>query len=283
MAWRQLVTPNIDVYAQLGMCLNYVQRAYGSGWAGSYALDGWARNSYNHEDWNIPSGMYVPIWFQGYWNGVNYGHVAIYKDGVVYSSPWRKANAAANVHDTLGSIADVERIYRMTYIGWSEDIGGTRVIEYQEDQVVDKINRTELEWHYRLLAGREAGQDELNELMRKTDQGLGYHQLTEEMKTWFQQRGEGYYQYRDRAESQIADLKRQLEASSAALAAVNGENDKLVQDNRELLEDIAAANAKVSESEGSLAENIKMNEQAKKEADNFLTAVLNALRGMFSK
>lgn len=133
MSWRQLVTPNINVSAELGMCLAYVQNAYGSGWAGSFALDGWNRNKLNHADRNIPAGVFVPIWFEGYWNGVNYGHVAIYKDGVVYSSPYTNKNS----HDQLGNIATVERIYGMSYIGWSEDIGGTKVISpVEEDEVI---------------------------------------------------------------------------------------------------------------------------------------------------
>ncbi|NIL77101.1 hypothetical protein [Rhodococcus sp. B10] len=136
MGFVQVKQPNLNVLAELGMCLAYVQKAFGLGWTGDYALDGWNRNKTNHADRNIPSGVYVPVWFDGYWTGVRYGHVVVYKDGICYSSPWTQDSAARNVHDTLGSIADVERIYRMTYLGWSEDMNGQRVIKKKEDQIV---------------------------------------------------------------------------------------------------------------------------------------------------
>lgn len=129
MSWVQVKSPNLNVQTSIGMCLKYVQDAYGSGWAGSYALQGWQDIvKKKHYDWNIPRGVYVPIWFEGYWNGVNYGHVAIYKDGICWSSPYTNKRS----HDRLGSIQEVERIYGMKYIGWSEDIGGTIVIREEE-------------------------------------------------------------------------------------------------------------------------------------------------------
>lgn len=139
--WKQTKTPNLDpviyqggkpLYDWLGWCLAYVQTAFGAGWSGSTAWDGWSnRTSGKHADWNIPKGVYVPIWFDGYWQGNRYGHVAIYKDGVVWSSPYRSKPYA----DKLGSIAEVERIYGMKYVGWSEFVGATRVIEYVNNNV----------------------------------------------------------------------------------------------------------------------------------------------------
>lgn len=126
MSWVQVKSPNLNVRTSLGMCLQYVQDAFGSGWAGSYALQGWRDIvKKKHTDRNMPGGVYVPIWFEGYWDGVNYGHVAIYKDGVCWSSPYTNKGT----HDQLGNIETVERIYGMKYIGWSEDIGGTTVIK----------------------------------------------------------------------------------------------------------------------------------------------------------
>lgn len=144
MSWVQVKSPNLNVQTSIGMCLEYVQDAYGSGWAGSYALQGWHDIvKKKHPDWNIPGGVYVPIWFEGYWNGVNYGHVAIYKDGVCWSSPYTNKGT----HDQLGNIETVERIYGMKYIGWSEDIGGTTVSKEEDDivkpsekEVVDTFN-----------------------------------------------------------------------------------------------------------------------------------------------
>lgn len=157
MSYFQVIAPKLNTPARLGMCLEYAQNAFGSGWAGEYALDGWNRNTqFNHADRSIPSGVFVPIWFDGYWTGVRYGHVAIYKDGVVYSSPWTKANAAIEKHDVLGSIADVERIYRMTYIGWSEGIGGLKVIGKE-----DGMNSDHVATLFQFMRGGDPNKDEI--------------------------------------------------------------------------------------------------------------------------
>ncbi|NED61328.1 hypothetical protein G3I15_10365, partial [Streptomyces sp. SID10244] len=119
----------------LGWCLSYVQDAFGLAWTGSYALDGWNRNKANHADRSIPSGVFMPVWFTGEWNGFNYGHVVVYKDGICYSSPYTNKKT----HNQIGSIADVERIYGMRYLGWSEDMNGQRVIKRKE---VDMLTTT---------------------------------------------------------------------------------------------------------------------------------------------
>jgi hypothetical protein len=139
--WKQTKTPQLDpvirqgnvtLYNWLGWCLAYVQTAFGAGWSGSTAWDGWTnRTSGKHADWNIPSGVYVPIWFDGYWNGQRLGHVAIYKDGKIWSSPYTNKPYA----DVIGSISEVERIYGMKYVGWSEFVGPTRVIEFVNNNI----------------------------------------------------------------------------------------------------------------------------------------------------
>lgn len=127
---RQLVTPNLDVRAQIYRCLQYVQDAFGSPAEGRprSAWKAWLGvNQKTNRD--FPSGVYFPLWFEC-WTTVdgvydNWGHVVIYKDGTCYSSPYRKKNT----HDVLGSIEDVERIYGCNFVGWSEDIAGLKVIE----------------------------------------------------------------------------------------------------------------------------------------------------------
>lgn len=133
MAYEQLKTPNLDPYLSqggvvltdwLGWCLLYAQTAFGAGWAGTTAWDGWSNHvSFKHADRNLPSGVFVPIWFDGTWKGQRLGHVALYKDGKIWSSPISHKPYA----DTWTSIDQVEKNYNMTYVGWSEDIGGTRV------------------------------------------------------------------------------------------------------------------------------------------------------------
>lgn len=158
--WKQVKTPQLDpiiyqggkvLYNWLGWCLAYVQTAFGAGWSGSSAWDGWAnRTQGRHTDRNIPTGVYVPLWFDGYWNGERVGHVVIYKDGTIWSSPYTNKPYA----DKLSSIAEVERIYGMKYVGWSEYVGPTRVIEF----VNNNITLDQLKTLYTEILERNADQ-----------------------------------------------------------------------------------------------------------------------------
>lgn len=162
--WKQTKTPNLDpvvyqegkiLYDWLGYCLAYVQTAFGAGWSGLTAWEGWTvRTSGRHADWNIPSGVYVPIWFDGYWKGERLGHVAIYKDGKVWTSPYSNKPYA----DVLGSIAEVERIYGMKYVGWSEYVGSTRVIEWV--QPANRITVDQLKALFLEILERPIGNDQ---------------------------------------------------------------------------------------------------------------------------
>ena len=133
----QIKAPNLDPYITqngvvlqdwLGWCLAYVQTAFGTGWAGATAWDSWTQKTqFKHADGNMPSGVYVPIWFShtGTYGGVtkNWGHVAIYKDGVVWTSPYSHKPYA----DRL-TIPEIERIYNAKFVGWSEDLAGSLII-----------------------------------------------------------------------------------------------------------------------------------------------------------
>jgi hypothetical protein len=135
VAYQQLRNPNLDpvVYQNgkvlgdwYGWCLATVQSAFNTGWAGPNAWDAWNnRLAYKHADRNIPSGVFVPIWFSGY-SGL--GHVAIYKDGQIWTSPFTHI---PNFYTGYKSIDALARGYGITYVGWSEDIGGVRVVQPQ--------------------------------------------------------------------------------------------------------------------------------------------------------
>ncbi|GAA1053895.1 hypothetical protein [Dietzia natronolimnaea] len=294
MSYRQVKAPNINVQARLGMCLEYVQNAFGAGWSGSYALDGWNRNSqFNHPNRNIPSGVFVPIWFDGYWTGIRYGHVAIYKDGVVYSSPWTQANAAISKHDVLGSIADVERIYRMTYIGWSEGIGGTRVVEKVKEVKVATIEN-QANWRarfnrlhrqlvgnwdmsdavFRSIVGNEAWKiveswsDHENANQALADQVLGEKARKEKWQATVQQ-----------LTAQVNDLgKRPTQAQLDALKADMENLQATLDEAKESAdEERRKADRATAELERAEAEQAK----AKREAENFWIALLNTARGWF--
>lgn len=138
--WKQTKSPNLDPYIKqgnitltdwLGWCLAYVQSAFGTGWAGATAWLGWTTLvSFKHGDRNYPLNVYFPMWFDGYWNGQRLGHVVIaFWNGSslkIWSSPVSHKPYA----DTWTSVEAVERSYGMKYVGWSEDVGSTRVIEW---------------------------------------------------------------------------------------------------------------------------------------------------------
>lgn len=219
MSWVQVKSPNLNVRTSLGMCLQYVQDAFGSGWAGSYALQGWRDIvKKKHLDRNIPAGVYVPIWFEGYWDGYNYGHVAIYKDGIVWSSPYTNKSS----HDQLGNIETVERVYGMKYIGWSEDIGGTTVIKEQD--MAEKVNLDTARILAHMNLARDGYDGRPSAHGGQADGDLNKHHVGKELTNkWvrdnFFASGEAskafdikdaVYKERDRLRKRVAELEKQL-------------------------------------------------------------------------
>lgn len=154
MSYKQTVNPNLDPYIYsggvalndwLGWCLGYVTAAFSipdkyKVWRAIWA---WNGTQTKHTDQNFPKDVYFTIWFNHYGvydnSGDNsWGHVAIaYLNSLtgqltIYSSPISHKPLA----DTWTSIAQVEQKYSSSYLGWSEDVNGFRVIEYVPDVVV---------------------------------------------------------------------------------------------------------------------------------------------------
>ncbi len=145
--FKQVREPNLDPYLYeggklitnwVGWCLAYVRTAFDSAWAGPWALDSWqTKTSFKHADRDFPTGVKIPIWFRGYIRysaeykrNIEYGHAAIlqkFADGTmkIWSTPLSAGVYAA----TWATIEQVENKYGVTYVGWSEDVGGTRVVE----------------------------------------------------------------------------------------------------------------------------------------------------------
>lgn len=179
--WRNTKTPSLDpvvylggkvLYDWMGWCLAVAQTMFGSQRTSPSAWSEWVNVvKHKHQDWNLPKGVYVPIWFDGWWNGQRVGHVAIYKDGKVWSSPYRSKPYA----DVLGSIAEVERIYGMKYVGWSEDIGNTRVIQWVNP--VHNITREQLNALFRELLERDPDQAAVNYYVGKKTYDATRHDI----------------------------------------------------------------------------------------------------------
>lgn len=139
--YEQTVTINLDPYIWqggvlltdwYGYCLAYVQTAVGSPNAGEFASQAAGRSNLVR-DRNLPSGVWIILWFDhwGTYSGIyrNWGHVVLYKDGVIYSSPFSHKPYA----DKLDSIGAVESTYRATYIGWSLDLSGFAIAKLIAD------------------------------------------------------------------------------------------------------------------------------------------------------
>lgn len=139
----QLITPNPDIPAEEGMCLQYVRQAFGLPMRYGSATEAWNNSPSQHLDRDYPQGVWFPVWWALDKN-VN-GHVALVApDGSVYSTSNLKPNPVKH-HP---SISDVEAYYAyygmtLTYRGWTEDVAGYPVISLDTGSIgFDSITPT---------------------------------------------------------------------------------------------------------------------------------------------
>lgn len=150
--FQQLISPDPTIKETAGWCLRFTERSFrlirvdSNGNSvplvpgvvvRSTAWSDWLATKYKHQDRSFPEGVAVPVWFD--WIGDvgegrhRYGHVA-YRgtDGRIYSSPLTGVGRAdfANVDELCRAFAS-----GMSYVGWSEDIAGVRVITKGDDMV----------------------------------------------------------------------------------------------------------------------------------------------------
>lgn len=118
MSYTQLKSANPNVPGQSGYCLVYVRTAFGVGAKYPTAASGWANAAYKHTT-SVPTDVSVPVWFK--WE--TSGHVAVWVPGKgVYST-------TAQGVKLFPSIAACADYVGATYLGWSEDINGVRVVQ----------------------------------------------------------------------------------------------------------------------------------------------------------
>lgn len=198
MAWKQKVWPNLDndpknpLYVRQGgkiltdwqgWCLAVVHASYRASGSSYSAKTAWQANNTKHRDWNIPEGLWVPVW----WEGGKYGHVAIVKrtgsNVIVYTSPIKSHKATFEVYqgemksilNWIGSYCGIGG-----YTGWTETVLNTRVLEY----VADAPKKSNEEICAEIWAGKwgtgndrktrltNAGYD-YNTIQRMVDAGVG--------------------------------------------------------------------------------------------------------------
>ena len=121
----------------MGWCLAVAQNIYSAGYSGTTALNCWNANigGGNHADRNIPIGVKVPLFFSGFWGA---GHVLVVEmnergGGIAWTSPnTNKPSVDAlsfNSLDELIARMKNEWARDLNYLGWSEYLGPTRVVE----------------------------------------------------------------------------------------------------------------------------------------------------------
>lgn len=120
----------------LGYCLAVAQTILGASWSGATAADGWDLVKGKHKDKKVPTGVYVPLWFSGYYK---MGHVLIAKfnkDGKS-GTAWTSPNDPKAKVDIL-KFSNIDNLVAQLksgwssdtkYLGWSEYMGTTRVIK----------------------------------------------------------------------------------------------------------------------------------------------------------
>lgn len=124
----QLITPNPNIPAEEGMCLQYVRQSYGLPLRYGSATEAWNNSPSRHTDRNFPQGVWFPVHY-GLASNVN-GHIVnVAPDGTV----WSTSDLDPNPVHHHPSLADLEAYYAhygvpLTYRGWTEDVAGFPVI-----------------------------------------------------------------------------------------------------------------------------------------------------------
>ena len=135
----QLVTPNPNISCQPGWCLQYVRQTFGAPAVEPTATAGWANAKFRHEDWDFPAGCWVPVWFSLAKEPA--GHVALMApDGSVYSTS--DDSTVPHHHPSLQDLIAYYWRNPLTYLGWSEDISGVRVVQGDGTINVQSITTT---------------------------------------------------------------------------------------------------------------------------------------------
>lgn len=127
----QLITPNPVIPCTPGMCLEYVRETFGIGPKYPSATAGWEASPTQHTDQNFPADAWVPVWFSLSDNPN--GHVALRQpDGSIWSS----SNPTSTIPMHHTSLWGIQSYYgdKLTYLGWTEDIEGTRIMNNIEAQ-----------------------------------------------------------------------------------------------------------------------------------------------------
>lgn len=124
---QQLIYPNPNIACEPGWCLQYVRQTFGLAGVHYSATNAWDSSPTQHRDYNIPDGVWVPLWFS--MEEIPEGHVVLRApDGSIYST---SDNATVPHHHP--NLQDLMNYYAywglpLTYLGWTEDIEDVAVV-----------------------------------------------------------------------------------------------------------------------------------------------------------
>ena len=148
MSFVQLIEPNPHAKDVAGACLRQVQRVFQNRQTILYrsAFHAWTYAQYKHYDRNFPEGVAVILHFNHWgryddglgqygtnpWDPYygNWGHIVTrFPNGAILSSPAYVQPGNKESNSWFTSIEQVENMFGGAYLGWTEDVGGARVVE----------------------------------------------------------------------------------------------------------------------------------------------------------
>jgi len=146
--YNQIRDANWRVPCTGGWCLAYVQDAFGTDHVDPDAMTAWNDNYGGGNHVSLPPvGRTVPVYFA--LGNVPEGHVAIsLDDGMIASSTRAGTYSEGYLHPNLYDLIAIYGQYNggCTYLGWSEFVGTTRVVEWSNPNAsAAEVNQAYLE------------------------------------------------------------------------------------------------------------------------------------------
>lgn len=130
MAWKQDISPNVNIACRPGWCEEYTRKAFGQPAKFPTATAAWEGNEDKHPGDRRQPGVAVPV----YWSvaGEPAGHVAVWMpDGSV----WSASHPTSTSPVRFANLEAIERYYsgRLGYRGWGGFVSHARVAHYEPD------------------------------------------------------------------------------------------------------------------------------------------------------
>lgn len=149
MSYKQITSPNLDdskltvkvggkvLSNWLGWCLAVTDATFGVQAFAETAYKAWTVNKTQHTNYDLPEGVYVPIfWSGGLAHGVtNVGHIAVARRTgskvKIWSSPYSSKPYFDIFEGELKATANkITKTYGMSeFLGWTETLGSKTIIK----------------------------------------------------------------------------------------------------------------------------------------------------------